>query len=514
MSILRTRADKAPAKTLPAPHAQPHTKTEEDEDIGNVVTLTSAIRTFDTYDDYLDSQLTEEDLFYFGDHRLAQTILEQGFDRNREKFTRRKFNQAKEAAEHRIQAIEAARVAGVKSVKAEDAGLRELARRKYENESGRLATIIFLRTRNTKGQEISAYIDFAHRLTVDPERWRDIISGKTRLEPEETDLSFYNWSTRASFLNDSLNFTVSVGKDCKVKFKHKKDHQSVRVSRFVPSKNNSFETPESGRTKIQSKTYAQVTLFDHWVRFWSTSDEYDGRPLSRLCDEVLLNDNVDLPGAVGAALVEEDLLQIARNALGILPSKRKQSVWETREAMDQQTTSGLQILQSSVADTLNLLYDMEVHDQRNAILGTFDYRQLTAQFEKLLPARFRNWTHGPKLDQPAQDGRTSFEHEMNAAKERKKKEETLSFDPTPYLSIIRRLAPRTMSEDIPELGEQESNHTLQSPLTDATESLLTAIKKSPVTGELDTEPPILQREVRRASGVLRTHLFTRRNTEG
>jgi predicted glycosyltransferase involved in capsule biosynthesis len=42
--------------------------------------------------------------------------------------------------------------------------LQALAEREEANRSGKLTSIIFIRTKNSKDQEISGYIDYAHRL--------------------------------------------------------------------------------------------------------------------------------------------------------------------------------------------------------------------------------------------------------------------------------------------------------------------------------------------------------------
>lgn len=47
-------------------------------------------------------------------------------------------------------------------------------------------SIIFIRDRNARGQEVSAYIDFAHRLKVD--EFEVYFSGKKKLFPRRSDL--------------------------------------------------------------------------------------------------------------------------------------------------------------------------------------------------------------------------------------------------------------------------------------------------------------------------------------
>lgn len=54
--------------------------------------------------------------------------------------------------------------------------------------------IIFIRDRNKQGQEISGYIDYAHRIKTE-----DIgiyFARQKKMLPRTTDLSYYNWDTQ------------------------------------------------------------------------------------------------------------------------------------------------------------------------------------------------------------------------------------------------------------------------------------------------------------------------------
>ncbi len=69
-----------------------------------------------------------------------------------------------------------------------------------------MTSIIFIRDRNARGQEISGYVDYAHRLKTD--YFDQIFQGKKRLLPRSTDLSFYNWETQRATLNPTPNYQV------------------------------------------------------------------------------------------------------------------------------------------------------------------------------------------------------------------------------------------------------------------------------------------------------------------
>lgn len=89
----------------------------------------------------------------------------------------------------------------------------------------RAQSIIFIRDKNSKGQEVSGYIDFAHR-SVQPrsrvgrfphpplrcslktEDFEPYFARTKRLLPRPADLSYFNWETQRSTSNSSPNFQV------------------------------------------------------------------------------------------------------------------------------------------------------------------------------------------------------------------------------------------------------------------------------------------------------------------
>ena len=60
---------------------------------GNGDNLTS----FQSYDDYLDSQITPEDLYYLEDEELARQLVELGYRGSGETLKREEFEQRKKA---------------------------------------------------------------------------------------------------------------------------------------------------------------------------------------------------------------------------------------------------------------------------------------------------------------------------------------------------------------------------------------------------------------------------------
>ena len=122
---------------------------------------------------------------------LARQLVELGYRGSGEILKRHEF-------EVRKQAIEEARVARTrKKPKAmASAGkvlngvplLQALAQREEAVRSGKLTTIVFIRDKNEKGQEVSGYIDFAHRLKT--ENLEPVFEQLKRLLPKTSDLSF------------------------------------------------------------------------------------------------------------------------------------------------------------------------------------------------------------------------------------------------------------------------------------------------------------------------------------
>ena len=120
-------------------------------------------------------------------------------------------------------------------------------------------TIIFVRDRNAKGQEVSGYIDLANRLKT--ENFEVYFERKKRLLPRPSDLSYYNWETQTSTSNSSPNFQVIADNDAGLLFKNKRDRKIVNVDPEA-------ETPgdNSTRTVIRDPDYMHVVIFDHMTR--------------------------------------------------------------------------------------------------------------------------------------------------------------------------------------------------------------------------------------------------------
>lgn len=98
-------------------------------------------------------------------------------------------------------------------------GMQALAKREEALRSAKLATIVFIRDRNARDQEVSGYIDMGHRFNT--EDMEPIFEGSQRLLPTPKDLSYYNWRTQKSSSHSTTNFQV--------RRKKKKKKKKVRI---------------------------------------------------------------------------------------------------------------------------------------------------------------------------------------------------------------------------------------------------------------------------------------------
>ena len=105
-----------------------------------------------------------------------------------------------------------------------------------------MTTIIFIRDISKGKNEVSGYIDLAHRLKT--EDFKPIYEGKVKLRPKPTDLSYFNWDGQVALHSDSPNFRVDANSDVGLLFRNRRDRKVINVD---PSK----ETPGDGTKRIE-----------------------------------------------------------------------------------------------------------------------------------------------------------------------------------------------------------------------------------------------------------------------
>merc|ERR1719198_2297588 len=197
-----------------------------------------SVEWFTTYEDYLDSQITGQDRFYLEEDELARQLVEIGC-RKGEVLSREEFAARREAAEQlkkaRLQNAPKELASAQKDL-TDFNFLRHLAAREEMVRNGKLSTIIFIRDKNAKGQEISGYIDYGHRLKSD--NFEYYFERKKRLLPRPSDLSFYNWDTQRSTSNESPNFQIMPDHEQGLLFKNKRDRKVIVDPKADPGDNS------------------------------------------------------------------------------------------------------------------------------------------------------------------------------------------------------------------------------------------------------------------------------------
>jgi len=221
-----------------------------------------------TYEDFLDSKISARDLYYLEDEELARQLVELGYNGSGGVLERGEFLARKKAAEaSRVQKRNQQRKLAYQNPDTnetyeytrKDVFLSALAEREEPNRTGRMTSIIFIRDRNNRGQEISGYIDYASRLKH--EDFSEYFSGKKRLLPKSSDLSFYNWETQTSTSNPTANYQVIADSASGLLFKNKRDRKIVNVDPKASSPGDN-----STRIAVDANQYIQALIYDHLTR--------------------------------------------------------------------------------------------------------------------------------------------------------------------------------------------------------------------------------------------------------
>ncbi|KAI8898890.1 hypothetical protein BC833DRAFT_587930 [Globomyces pollinis-pini] len=221
----------------------------------------STVTEFACYEDYLDSQITPIDLYYLEDKELARQLVELGYRGSGEPLKREEFEARKKAAESfRLSKRLTTNVLASFGKDLEGHPfLKALAEREEANRSGKLTSIIFIRTKNSKNQEISGYIDYSHRLKI--ENFENYFNKTKQFLPKPSDMSFYNWETQTCTSNATPNFQVIADNESGLLFKNKRDRKIINVD---PAEERPGDN--TSRTQIETHEHIQVVIFDHLTR--------------------------------------------------------------------------------------------------------------------------------------------------------------------------------------------------------------------------------------------------------
>ena len=196
-----------------------------DEDLENYEDISK----IETYADFLDKFVTPEDLIYLGDEELARDVKElyavnKGEIRCKADFEKKKkeieeMNREEDTKERPLFSLNMNYKKG--------SFLDQLQERESEVRNGRKSTIIFIRYKDKKGKETSAYIDYRERLKND--EMEGVFKEGKPLLPKPTDLSYYNWTLQKVMSNDSTFFRVDAGPKERLSFKNNTDRKIINV---------------------------------------------------------------------------------------------------------------------------------------------------------------------------------------------------------------------------------------------------------------------------------------------
>jgi hypothetical protein len=111
-----------------------------------------------------------------------------------------------------------------------------------------MTTVLFLRTYVKDKNEVSGYIDLAHRMKT--EDFRAIFMGNSTIVPRPSDLSYYSWESQVCYINDSPNFKTDASSEEGLMFRNKRDRKLINVNPAVASPGDGTD-----RTEIESPEY-------------------------------------------------------------------------------------------------------------------------------------------------------------------------------------------------------------------------------------------------------------------
>ncbi|XP_061622874.1 cilia- and flagella-associated protein 299 isoform X1 [Phyllopteryx taeniolatus] len=218
--------------------------------------LRDPVSCFKDYEDYLDSKVTPMDLFFLKNKKSARKLVEHGHKGtvlSLQEFEQRKAASPSATRHHQNQTTTLAS----SGCDVQDNFLRALAEREEANRMGKMTSLIFMRDANTLGQEVSGYIDYAHRLQT--QDFAPYFSGRKKLVPGPSDLCYYNWTNQVSASSCSSNYEPIYDHPDGLLFRRKMDSKILNVDpKCDPGE-------DLRRSVVQSGLYAHVVILDHYI---------------------------------------------------------------------------------------------------------------------------------------------------------------------------------------------------------------------------------------------------------
>ena len=217
---------------------------------------------FDTYEEYLDSKITQEHLYYLGSRDVARQLFELGCVGGSEVMERKKFEQKKQELADQKNTKRSAQIP--LTHQGCDLSFSPLMEKlgdiEDEVRNGQKTALIFIRDFNAAGQEVSAYIDYADRLRN--EDWTNYFKKQKKLRPKTSDMSFYNWKTRTVHRNESTSFEVHADNDKGIIINNRRDMKEFSLDPNMSDKPGD----NTIRYDIEDPNYLHCVLYIHSSR--------------------------------------------------------------------------------------------------------------------------------------------------------------------------------------------------------------------------------------------------------
>ncbi|EDW03059.1 cilia- and flagella-associated protein 299 [Drosophila grimshawi] len=224
---------------------------------------------FATYEDYVNSFSTKNDIRYLGNIRVAGNLAKLGYRSTKTPYSEKEFVKRVDLAMLAIRP----KITGIQpfsrfmSPDNTDPVLLEFKRREVPIFSKILATIVFARYTAPDSSDVSAYLDLGMswqntvRRAIRHTNWKGVYEGSARLLPMSHHLSYNN--PRYNMLNytDSDNFCVIHDHRYGLMFKHRGDHKYIPVGGSPTPFDKNVK-----RSISSSPKYGTMIFYDHTVR--------------------------------------------------------------------------------------------------------------------------------------------------------------------------------------------------------------------------------------------------------
>ncbi|XP_055613835.1 cilia- and flagella-associated protein 299-like [Uranotaenia lowii] len=214
---------------------------------------------FTTYEEYLKSLISTQDIRYLG-HKLNGLRLHKTGYRA---LTKDAFESKRREIAEYVHASQDPSSYYSRGLVLIDPILHALVERERGNRVGMISTIIFVRYMRNNA-EISGYIDYEHALTrvnVDKQYgldWKAIFQGEEIIRPSKFDLSYYNALVDKTTTRNSPNYRILYDKE--IIFQNLYDRKYI-----YPDPLGSYYGTNTTRTDFESDVYEQFALYDHVI---------------------------------------------------------------------------------------------------------------------------------------------------------------------------------------------------------------------------------------------------------